>query len=366
MDNNSEIKKEVLARIENARKAMAENVDAVLVTSDINRFYFTGMKYTDSALLITREGAYSFADFRHDGLLREAIGDIYDVIMPGKEGLFGAAANILEKEKLHTVLFESTAVSFDEYAYIKKSLKDYELIPAGMFFLNLRAIKSEYEISRILAAQKLTDESFEYILPKLDGKITETEVALELEFYMRQRGAAGISFDYICVSGPESSMPHGQGKNRPLQKGFFTMDYGCIVDGYMSDMTRTVCIGKPTDEMKKVYDTVLEAHLAVADKLRAGMTGHEADSIARDIIDNAGYKGCFGHSLGHGVGIEIHEQPNLSFRNDDPLPVGAIVTDEPGIYIDGKFGVRIENMLAVTENGCRNLTGARRELIVID
>ena len=358
-------KEEILSRIERAREKLPEDVDGVLVSSDINRFYFTDLKYTDSLILITRTGAYSFADFRHDGLLKAAVGGLYEIIMPDKEGLFGAAAEVLRKEKISKILFESTYVSVDEAAKMKADMEGIELVPAGMFFLELRAIKSEYEIGKIRAAQKLTDEAFEYILPKLDGKITEKEVALELEFYTRRRGASGVSFDYICVSGKESAMPHGQGQDRPLEKGFFTMDFGCIVDGYMSDMTRTVCIGKPTEEMKKVYATVLEAHLAVMDKLRPGMTGKEADSIARDIIYGAGYEGCFGHSLGHGVGIEIHEQPNLSQRNNSPLPVGAIVTDEPGIYLPDKFGVRIENMAAITETGCIDLTGARRELIVI-
>lgn len=355
---------EIRSRIERARAKLPEDVGGVLVTSDINRFYFTDLKYTDSAILITRDGAYSFADFRHDGLLKAAVGGLYEIIMPDGP-LFAAVNEVLKKEKISKVYYESMNVSVAEFETIKKALDGVEMAPAGIFFLELRMIKSEYEIGKIKAAQKLTDDAFEYILPKLDGKITEKEVALELEFYMRKRGAEGVSFDYICVSGKESALPHGQGAARPLQKGFFTMDYGCIVDGYMSDMTRTVCIGKPTDEMKKVYQTVLDAHLAVMEKLHAGMTGKEADTIARDIIDNAGYKGCFGHSLGHGVGIEIHEQPNLSQRNEKPLPVGAIVTDEPGIYIPDKFGVRIENMAALTEDGCIDLTGARRELIVI-
>lgn len=361
MNNFSEIN----ARIKKAREAMPENVGGILVTSDINRFYFTDLKYTDSALLITRDNAYSFADFRHDGLLKDAVGDIYTIIMPEKEGLYGAAAEICRKEKITCVMYESMSVSVDEQASIAKNMEGIELVGAELFFLNLRAVKSEYEISKIKAAQKLTDEAFAHILPMLNTKITETEVALELEFFMRKKGASGVSFDYICVSGKESAKPHGQGRNVPLEKGFFTMDFGCIYDGYMSDMTRTVCIGTPTDEMKRVYDTVLKAHLAVMENLKAGMTGKQADTIARDIINNAGYEGLFGHSLGHGVGIEIHEMPNLSQRNLEPLPIGAVVTDEPGIYIPDKFGVRIENMAAITKDGCIDLSNSPRELIVI-
>ncbi len=356
---------ELSARIKRARDLMPENADAILVTSEVNRFYFTNLKYTDSALLITKDGAYSFADFRHDGLLKDAVGDLYTIIMPEKEGLYGAAAEICRKEKISSVLYESMAVSVDEHAAIAKAMDGISLVPAGMFFLDLRTVKSEYEISKMKAAQKLTDEAFAHIITMLDKNITENEVALELEYFMRKRGAAAVSFDCICISGKESAKPHGQGRNVVLEKGFFTMDYGCIVDGYMSDMTRTVCIGTPTEEMKRVYDTVLRAHLEVAATIKAGMTGKEADTIARDIIHGAGYEGCFGHSLGHGVGLEIHEQPNLSQRNVKPLPVGAVVTNEPGIYLPDRFGVRIENMLCLTENGCIDLTGAPRELIVI-
>mgnify|MGYP003290545280 CR=1 FL=1 len=356
---------EIFARIERARALMPENVGGILITSEINRFYFTDLKYTDSALLITRDGAYSFADFRHDGLLRDAVGDVYTIIMPEKEGLYSAAAEVCRNEKITSVLYESMSVSVDEHAAITKAMEGIKLIPAGTLFLELRTVKSEYEISKMKEAQKLTDEAFAHILPLLNTNITENEVALELEFFMRKRGASGVSFDYICVSGKESAKPHGQGRNVPLEKGFFTMDFGCIYDGYMSDMTRTVSIGTPTDEMKKVYDTVLKAHLAVAGQLKAGMTGKEADTIARDIINGAGYEGYFGHSLGHGVGIEIHEQPNLSQRNVKPLPVGAVVTNEPGIYLPDRFGVRIENMLYLTKDGVIDLTGAPRELIVI-
>lgn len=355
---------EILSRIERVRKKLPEKT-ALLVSSEINRFYMTGIKYTDGVLLITHDGAYSFADFRYDGLLKAAFGDIYTVIMPEKSQ-WDSVREVLEKEKIQKLLFEGRTMSVEEYDAVRAAIPDVSFESCGAFFLGLRAIKTPYEIEKIKRAQALTDDAFEYILPKLSGNVTETEVALDLEMYMRKRGAEGISFDFICVSGAESAMPHGQGADRPLQNGFFTMDYGCIVDGYMSDMTRTVCLGKPTDEMKRVYDTVLRAHLAVMDGIHAGMTGKEADSIARDIINKAGYEGCFGHSLGHGVGIEIHEQPNLSQRNELPLPVGAVVTDEPGIYIPGKFGVRIENMMWLGENGCTDLTGAPRELIVID
>ena len=193
--------------------------------------------------------------------------------------------------------------------------------------------------------------------------MTEIEVALELEYGMRKFGAEKPSFDTIAVSGSASSLPHGEPRNIKLEKGFLTLDYGALYQGYCSDMTRTIVIGKADDEMKKVYNTVLKAQLAALDFVAAGKKGCDCDKVARDIIYGAGYEGCFGHSLGHGVGMFIHENPRLAGMWDKPLEVGAIVTVEPGIYIEGKYGVRIEDMVWLKENESVNLTKAPKELI---
>lgn len=183
---------------------------------------------------------------------------------------------------------------------------------------------------------------------------------------MRGLGAEGVSFDFIVVSGKNSSLPHGVPTDKKIEKGdFITMDFGGIVGGYCSDMTRTVAVGGITDEQKMVYDTTLKAQLAAIDAIKAGAICGDIDKIARDIIYDAGYKGCFGHALGHSVGIDVHESPNLSPNNQSILQIGNVVTVEPGIYLENKFGVRIEDMVYVTENGCINLTNSKKELLIL-
>ena len=212
----------------------------------------------------------------------------------------------------------------------------------------------------------ITDAAFEHILTVLHPNMTEIEVALELEFFMRKMGSEGIAFDTIAVSGSMSARPHGEPRPVKLEKGFLTMDYGARVDGYCSDMTRTVVLGKADAEIKKVYDTVLLAQTTAIDALQAGLGCRAADKIARDIIDGAGYEGCFGHSLGHGVGLYIHENPRLSFGagENDVLQPGHVVTAEPGIYIEGKYGCRIEDMIGIKADGtAHDFTHSRKDMI---
>ena len=196
--------------------------------------------------------------------------------------------------------------------------------------------------------------------------MTEKQVQLELDFFMLSHGAEALSFDTIAITGKKTSMPHGVPSDNTVQPGdFVTLDFGAVVNGYHSDMTRTFAVGHASAEQRKVYEIVLNAHLNVLDKLRPGMTCREADALARDVIEDAGFGKYFGHGTGHGVGIEIHEFPSLSPRSNAVLQTGQIVTDEPGIYIPGQFGVRIEDMLAVTENGCKTLADAPKELIIV-
>ena len=213
-------------------------------------------------------------------------------------------------------------------------------------------------------AQELTDKAFKYILGILSTDITENDVAAELEYFMRKNGAEDKSFETIAISAEKTSLPHGVPSNNKIKKGFFTMDFGATIDGYHSDMTRTVCIGKADDEMKKLYNTVLESQLKALKFLKAGVNCKDADKVARDIIYKD-YKGYFGHSLGHSVGLEVHEMPALSPNCDRILVPGNIVTVEPGIYIPGKYGTRIEDMVLICENGIKNFTKSPKELIEI-
>ena len=239
---------------------------------------------------------------------------------------------------------------------------------ASELLRSLRAVKTQDEINKIAEAQALTDEAFLHILDFISPLRTEKEVALELEFFMRRRGAEGVAFDTIAVSGPSSSLPHGVPCDVPLRQGFLTMDFGARVDGYCSDMTRTVAIGLANDEMRLVYDTVLKAQSAALSVIREGISCFDADRAARDIIREAGFGEYFGHSLGHGVGMFIHETPSLSPKADPSLTlkVGNVVTVEPGIYLEGRFGCRIEDMVAIAPDGSAyNFTKSPKELIEI-
>jgi Xaa-Pro aminopeptidase len=228
----------------------------------------------------------------------------------------------------------------------------------------MREIKTEDEVLKMEKAQELTDKAFAHILTMLSPSMTENDVASELEYFMRKNGAEDKSFETIAVSGEKSSLPHGVPGNIRLKKGFLTMDFGATVDGYHSDMTRTVSIGKADAEMKKLYNTVLKAQLSALEYLKAGVNTKDADWVAREIIYKD-YKGYFGHSLGHSVGLEVHEMPALSPNYNAILVPGNVVTVEPGIYIPGKYGVRIEDMVLICENGIKNFTKSPKELIEI-
>ena len=231
---------------------------------------------------------------------------------------------------------------------------------------DFRAIKSDFEVSMIEKAQSITDAAFDHILGYIKPGLTETDVAAELEFFMKKKGAQCPAFETIAVSGKKSSMPHGVPESIVLtENSFLTMDFGAKYNGYCSDMTRTVVLGKADDEMKRVYNTVLEAQLAGIAAAHGGALGKDVDKAARDIIDNAGYKGLFGHSLGHSLGIEIHENPRFAPKFDKECPVHSIITVEPGIYIPGKYGVRIEDMVLLGKDGCRDLTHSPKQLIEI-
>ena len=218
----------------------------------------------------------------------------------------------------------------------------------------------------MIAAQRIAEKALTDILNEIRPGVTEKEIAARLQYLMLHYGAEDKSFDPIVVSGPNGSLPHGVPSEKVIQAGeFVTMDFGCICHGYCSDMTRTVAVGSVTDEMRQVYDTVLQAQLAGIAAARAGATGKAVDGAARDIIRQAGYGPCFGHSFGHSVGVEIHEGPNATPSNDKPLPAGAVISAEPGIYLPGKLGVRIEDVLYLTPEGCQNLTLAPKELVIL-
>ncbi len=344
------------------RKAFPDKADAFLVTNELNVRYLSGVDFTDGFLLITQEKAYVFADSRYIEVVRRDASQSFEVVLLTKR----RTEHIKEiMPSLRVLAFEDNTVTCAELSAYKSGLENVEFLPVGAMVEKIRNIKTEPEKEYIVKAQRIAESAFEHVLGFISPDVTETEIALELEYFMRRNGASGIAFDTVAVSGTASSMPHGVPRNIRLEKGFLTMDFGAKVGGYCSDMTRTVCIGKPTEEMKTVYDTVLDAQMAALEFIAAGKRCADADKAARDIIAARGYGRCFGHSLGHGVGLYIHESISLSPRSQGVLEAGNVVTVEPGIYLEGRFGVRIEDMVYVTDGGCENLTRASKELIII-
>ena len=354
--------KYVKGRISQLQGMLADiNVDAFLVTSAVNHRYYTDFNNDDGTLLITNEKCYAFEDFRYFEEAQRSFGDVYTI--------FESVLNedklneIIAKDNIKRIGFEGGRLSYSRHKRLSEELKA-ELVSFPSLLEGIRDIKDPVEIERIAIAQEITDGAFAHIIKMITPTMTENDVAAELEYYMRKHGAEDKSFETIAVSGQKSSIPHGVPSDTRLKKGFLTMDFGAVYEGYHSDMTRTVCIGKADDEMKKLYNTVLKAQMSALDMLRDGVVCADADKVARDIIE-VDYKGCFGHSLGHGVGLEIHESPNLSAYNKKPLAPGNIVTVEPGIYIAGKYGCRIEDMVLIQEGNIRNFTKSPKELIEI-
>ena len=348
----------------NLRAALsAHGVDALLVLDELNQHYLSGFAFTDGFLLITRGGAYLVTDFRYyENAGKHAYPD-FEVVMSEDRAAF--IDEKLAVAGARTVGFEGGSVSYETYLSYKKAHSAIEFVDIGSLVEELRKLKTPEELEKMQKAQDITDLAFSHIVKVLTPKMTEIEVAAELEYVMRKNGANGFAFDTIAVSGDASALPHGTPRNVPLKKGFLTMDYGAKFEGYCSDMTRTVVIGRADEEIKKVYHTVLRAQTEAMAYLKEGADCGEADKIARDIID-ASYPGTFGHSLGHSVGLYIHESPRLYSRGfGKKLRVGEIVTVEPGIYLFGKYGCRIEDMVAVEKRGVHDFTHSSKELIEI-
>lgn len=252
------------------------------------------------------------------------------------------------------------------YMKLCEACKAYSFEPASGSINTCRMVKDDAELARLAKAEAIGDAAFSYILDRIKPGITEAEIALELEFFMKRQGASRLSFDTIAASGPNSSMPHAQVTNRRVEKGdFVTMDFGCVYQGYCSDMTRTVAVGTPTEEMKKVYQIVLDANLRAMDSIREGVRCSEIDAVARDYIRDCGYGAYFGHGLGHGVGLDIHEEPRFSPKCDVITRENMVITDEPGIYLPGRFGVRIEDLVVVKKDGFETLSRSDKKLIIL-
>ncbi len=352
-------------RIDRVRELMQkEALDSLLIDSGVNRFYLTGFTGSAGRVLFTPEENYLITDFRYVEQAQQQV-EGFKIIELNKSVEDGLS-EILKQDHTNILGFESKIISYDQYKKYQKNFSNIELIATKNLVQNLRLIKDESELKRIKKAVEIADQAFVHILDYLTPGLSEKDVALELEYFMKKLGGEKNSFDFIVASGKRSSLPHGVASDKKLQKGdFVTMDFGTIYQGYCSDMTRTVVLGSPTSKQSQIYDLVLEAHMAVINKLKAGMIAKEADEVARSIINDAGYKENFGHGLGHGVGTEVHEKPKISYTSRDILESGMVITDEPGVYISDWGGVRIEDDLLVTEDGCEVLNDSPKELIEI-
>ena len=342
-----------------------KDFEAILLISPTNRRYATGFPSTEGTVLITRNSAHFFVDARYIEAARNAIKGAEVELVTNKYDWYAQVNAVLEAEKITKLAFEDGYVNCAEFSRMSGKL-NAELVPEDGLMSSLRAVKQQPEVEALIAAQRLAEKALDKVLGVIKPGMTEKDVAAELVYNMLKLGAENVSFEPIVVTGEKSSMPHGVPGDKVIKKGdFLTMDFGCILGGYCSDMTRTVAIGKPTKEMRKVYDIVLEAQLAGIAAARAGVTGREVDKAARDVIDAAGYGEYFGHSFGHSLGLDIHEPPNAMPTNNDPFPAGAVISAEPGIYIPGKFGVRIEDVIVLREGGCEDITKAPKDLLIL-
>lgn len=341
-----------------------KEVDLVLITSPHNLRYFTGFRGGEGVALIGSDFRFLFVDSRYTEAAKTEAVD-YDVIEFGGGKLFDAINEKISLTSVKNIGYENSCMTVSEYEKYTDKLKDYTFIGLKNRLDMLRMIKTAEELGHIQKAAEIADKALEEVLSKIKCGVSECELAAEIEYTMRRLGGDGTSFDTIVVSGVKSSMPHGMPDDKKLEYGdFVTMDFGCVYKGYCSDMTRTVVVGEANQKQIDVYNTVLNAQLAGLEYIKAGIISKEADKVARGIIADAGYEKYFGHSLGHGVGLLIHEMPNLSPISEIVLEENMVVTCEPGIYIPGFGGVRIEDLVVVKNNGIINLTNSTKKLII--
>ena len=340
-------------------------VDALLLTSVYNRLYAAQYRVAEGVAVVTREGAYYFTDSRYiEAAEKNLKGFTVRMTHPGSSEI-ERINEVIGEHTIKKLGFEENDMTYGDYLRYNEALHAV-LVPMQAKIDAFRATKEPWEIELMRKAQAITDQTFSELCKIIQAGMTEKELEAELLYRLYKHGAEGPSFDPIVVSGSNTSLPHGVPGERKLEFGdFITMDFGCIYGGYCSDMTRTVALGFVSEEMDKVYKTVLKAQLAGIAATKAGVAGRDIDGAARKVIADAGYGDYFGHGYGHSLGILIHEAPNANTRNDQPMPAGAVVSAEPGIYLPGKFGVRIEDVTVITETGCEVLTKSPKNLIIL-
>lgn len=340
-----------------------ESIDGLLITNPYNLRYITNFTGSSGVAIVTKDKALFITDFRYTEQATKQSPEF--TVIEFRSSIQDEVRKQVEKLGIQSLGFEKNDLSFAVWDQYKQAIKA-DFIPTAGIIEDLRMIKTADELAIIREAADIADLAFKHIIEFIAPGKTEIEVANELEFFMRKCGATSSSFDIIVASGVRSALPHGVATDKVIEKGdFVTLDYGALHKGYISDITRTVAVGEPSDQLKEIYQIVLDAQLKACEQLKPGMTGIEADALARDYIVEKGYGDYFGHSLGHGIGLEVHESPSVSFRSEVKLLPNMVVTIEPGIYLPGIGGVRIEDDVVVTESGNERLTHSTKELFIL-
>ena len=348
------------------RQLVEKDLDALLITDEKNQRYAAGFPFTDGAVLVTRERAYLITDSRYIEAAEKAADENVCVqLFDGQHPLMSRLLAALKENGVRRLAAEEQKLSHGAWVAYEKRL-GLELLPSQDILGTLRASKSEEEIACMIRAQRISEAALAETLPLIKPGMTEKEVAAELVYRMLRHGSEGNSFDPIVVTGEKTSMPHGVPGDKVIREGdFVTMDFGSLSGGYCSDMTRTVAVGSATEEMKNVYAIVLKAQLAGIAAARAGIPGKVIDGAARKVIEDAGYGQYFIHRTGHGIGLETHEPADVSAASETITRPGMCFSVEPGVYLPGKFGVRVEDLVAVTEHGGETLNKLDKEFVVI-
>ena len=354
-----------MTNLEKYLSLLTEPGMGLLLTSRFSRHYGAQFDIAEGVAIVTAKGCRYFTDSRYIESAQKGIRG-FEVIEMNRVNPYNQLLNqAIEEFGVTKLGYEENYLTVSEFMDYEKNLKA-QLVPMHKEISGFRAVKEEYELERIRKAQRITDAAFTEVLTRIEAGMTEKELAAELIYCLLKNGGEGLSFEPIVVSGPNTSLPHGVPGDRRLREGdFITMDFGAVYQGYCSDMTRTVALGYASDEMRRVYDTVLKAQLAGIAATKAGVTGKEIDAAARDVIAEAGYGAYFGHGYGHYIGMECHEMPACSPGGQRSMEVNMVSSAEPGIYLPGKFGVRIEDLVVIQADGCENLTQSPKNLIII-
>lgn len=341
-----------------------DKYDSFLITNPKNIYYISGFTGTSAVLFITMQENFLITDFRYIQQANEQASNFN--IIECKNNLWDLVMGIIKKYNIINMGFESHHITYKIYVEMYNKIENVYLFPREDYIEKIRSIKTKEEISLIEKAAQITDDAFNHILGIIKPGISEKDLAFELEYFMRKCGADGLSFDTIVASGYRSALPHGVASAKKIENGdLLTFDFGCIYKRYCSDMTRTIVVGSASEEQRKIYQIVYNAQKLAREYLKAGLSGEAVDLKAREVIDRAGYSNMFGHGLGHGVGLEVHENPRLAPGVKKQLEKNMVVTIEPGIYINNFGGVRIEDLVVVTDDGCKELSNSTRELLCL-